>query len=134
MVRTVERSTFEEYLAEEGYPLEVQAEEKRERNVRLARFPYSTMLKVSFPELDFANRWCWRHVGPCDGQCTEHYSQYRVCELPEPHSHVGKWMSHWFEKIAYDFGFNEWYFADQDDHERFVANIENIHWGEKFPR
>lgn len=108
--RTVAFSSFEEYLASECDSLEVRAEEVRERNERLARFPHAVMLKVAFPELDFANGWCRRNFGPCDGGCSQNQSEYPVCDLTGPHSHSGKWMSHWLAKTDYDFGFNEMVF------------------------
>jgi hypothetical protein len=93
--RTVVPSTFEEYLASDDDSLEERAAQEANRNGRLSRFPYSVMLKVSFPELDFANRWCWQTFGPSDGECTQRFSEYRVCDRTEPHSHVGKWTAGW---------------------------------------
>jgi len=92
------------------------------------------MLQVSFPELDFANRWCWQHFGRSDGECMQRCSEYRVCDLNEPHSHAGKWMWHWFEKTDYNFGFNEWYFAERADQEYFLAKVGEINWGENYPK
>jgi hypothetical protein len=132
--RTVSLSSFEDYIASVVGSPEARVEQERDRKARLSRFPYVVMLQVSFPELDFANRWCWNHFGPSDGECTQNYSEYRVCALAEPHSHVGKWMSHWFEKTDYNFGFNEWYFAEQRDWECFLANVNQINWGEKYPK
>ena len=131
--RTVILSSFEEYLASGDDSPEERAEQKRDRQERLSRFPYAVMLQVSFPEMDFANRWCWQHFGPGDGECMQHQSEYRACDLAEPHSHVGKWMCHWFVKTDYNFGFNEWYFAEQGDRECFLANVDEINWGEKYP-
>ena len=76
--RTVILSSFEEYLASTDDSLEERAEQERDRDERLSRFPYAVMLKVSFPELDFANRWCWQQFGPRDGKCTQHDSDYRA--------------------------------------------------------
>lgn len=132
--RTVILSSFEEYLASADDSPEERAEQKRGRQERLSRFPYAVMLQVSFPEMDFANRWCWQHFGPGDGECTQRHSEYRVCDLTETHSHTGKWMCHWFVKTDYNFGFNEWYFAEQSDHECFLANVDKINWGEKYPK
>lgn len=132
--RTVILSSFEKYLASEGYSLEVRAAEERERKERLLRFPYPVMMQVSYPEMDFANRWCWEHFGPGDGECMQSQSEYRVCDLGEPHSHAGKWLCHWFVKTAYNFGFNEWYFVDRSDWECFLANVAEINWGEKYPK
>lgn len=132
--RTVELSSIEEYLAYEDEPIEERADQDIDRNKRLLRFSHSVMLKVSFAELDFAIRWCWQQLGPCDGECTQRTSEYRVCERNEPHSHVGKWMSYWFVKTDYNFGFNEWYFEESADRDRFLANVEMINWGENYPK
>ena len=133
-IRTVESSSFDEYLASDDDSLEDRAAQEVDRNNRLSRFPHSVMLKVSFPEMDFANRWCWQNFGPCDGECTQRHSEYRVCDRNEPHSHMGKWASHFYVKTDYDFGFNEWYFAEGADRDRFLANVDNINWGENFPK
>jgi hypothetical protein len=132
--RTVVLSSFGEYLAGECDSKEARAEEERDRDERLARFPYPVMLQVSYPELDFTNRWCWQNFGPSDGACTQHQSEYRACDRPDPHSHSGKWMSHWLVKTDYDFGFNEWYFREKEDQERFLANVDQVNWGEKYPK
>ena len=132
--RTVVLSSFEEYLASDDDSLEERTAQSLDRNQRLIRFPQSVMLQVAFPELDFVNRWCWRHFGPGDGDCAQRYSEYCVCDLIEPHSHVGKWRSHWFVKTDYDFGFNEWYFEESTDCKRFLANVENFNWGEHYPK
>lgn len=132
--RTVVASSFEEYLANEDFSTEFRAAEEVDRAARLTRFPYSVMLKVSFPELDFANRWCWQHFGPSDGECIQRDAEYRACDRTEPHSHVGKWTSYWLEKTDYDFGFNEWYFAEGADRDLFVANIAKINWGEHYSK
>jgi hypothetical protein len=132
--RTVVTSSFDEYLASDDDSIEGRTAEEVDRKERLTRFPFSVMLKVSFPELDFANRWCWQHFGPCDGECTQRYSEYRACDRAEPHSHTGKWTSHWFVKTDYDFGFNEWYFSERADRDLFVASVDKINWGENFPK
>ena len=128
--RTAILSSFEAYLAC-GDPVENRAEE-HERTVRLSRFPHALMLQVSYAELDFANRWCWQHFGPCDGECFQHQSAYRICPLADPHSHTGRWMWHWLAKTDYNFGFNEWYFSEQADRDLFLASVEEISWGEKY--
>ena len=132
-IRTVVLSTFAEYLACEDDSLEERAAQERERQERLSRFPHCVMLQVSFPEVDFANRWCWQNFGPSDGECFQRHSQYRVCDVAEPHAHAGRWTSHWFVKTDYDFGFNEWYFVEANDWQRFLANVEHINWGEHYP-
>ena len=131
-LRTVILSSFEEYLTSMDYPSEVRAEEERERMGRLERFPYMVTLQVSFAELDFANRWCWQHFGPSDGDCLQRQSDYPACNNLEPHSHTGKWMCYWLAKTDYDFGFCEWYFSEQPDRDFFLAGVGEIHWGEKY--
>jgi hypothetical protein len=131
-LRTVVISSFDEYLVSIKDAVEACAAAVVDRNARLLRFPYAVMLKVSYPELDFANRWCWQNFGPCDGKCTQRYSEYRVCDLTDPHSHVGKWSPHFFGKTDYDYGFNEWYFAEVADRDLFFANIDQINWGENY--
>jgi hypothetical protein len=92
------------------------------------------MLQVSFPEMDFADRWCWQRFGPRDGECIQHGSEYPVCAIEGRHSHTGKWTSHWFAKTDYNFGFNEWYFAEESAREQFLASVSEINWGENFPK
>ena len=43
-------------------------------------------------------------------------------------------MCYWFVKTDYNFGFNEWYFTEQGDQECFLANVDQINWGEKYPK
>lgn len=132
--RTVVLSSYDEYLVCDDDPPGDLDSQGRDRKERLTRFPYAVMLQLSFPELDYANRWCWQNFGPCDGECTQRSSEYPACDLTQAHSHVGKWTWHWFVKTDYNFGFNEWYFAEQTDQERFLASIESINWGEHYPK
>ncbi|MGL6076356.1 MAG: hypothetical protein ACRC8S_19560 [Fimbriiglobus sp.] len=126
--RTVVIARFEDYLATgEDSP-----EQQGDRQQRLSRFPYTVILKLSYPELDFANRWCWQQFGPRDGYCTQRSSEYPACDLQKQHSHAGEWTTHFFVKTDYNFGFNEWYFARSEDRDQFLANVPDIHWGEKY--
>lgn len=131
--RTIDLSSFDEYLASECTS-ESGAREKKERDQRLSRFPYAVMLQVAFPELDFANRWCWQQFGPADGVCYNSQSDYPTCTLGGDHSHVGKWMWHFFGKTDYNFGYNEWYFHSEPDHRHFLASVGDINWGEKYEK
>src|SRR6185437_1850354 len=138
--RTVVLSSFEAYLAseyaadcsEESY--NNRAADIEDRIERLSRFPYAVMLEVSFAELDFADWWCWQNFGPAEGECTQSCSEYPVCILKDPHSHRGNWASHWFVKTDYNFGFNEWYFAEKPHHDRFFESIQQINWGEHYQK
>lgn len=90
------------------------------------------MLQVSYPEIDFANRWCWQQFGPAEGECHQAHSEYPACNLPPPHQHQGRWLSHFLVKTEYDFGYNEWYFTNETDRDRFVEFIPHMHWGERY--
>lgn len=128
--RTLVLSSIESYLAcGNDSP-----EDIRERDELLLRFPYTVMLEVAFPELDFINRWCWLHFGPMDGECLEKYSEYRSCAEDTPHQHTGKWTSHWFVKTEYDFGFNEWHFSEEADRDLLLTSLPDMNWGEHYPK
>ena len=130
--RTVILSSFEEYLARACDSPEARAEEESRRNDRLSRFQYPVTLQVSFAEFDFANRWCWQHFGPSDGECLQSQSDYPACAVLQPHSHTGKWMWHWLVKTDYNYGFCDWYFSVQSDRDCFLGSVGEIHWGEKY--
>ncbi len=127
--QTVVLSSYEAYLASEN-----ESPDDEDRDKRLFRFPYSVMLEVAFPELDFANRWCWQRFGPAHGECHQSQSEYPACAVVLPHCHIGVWTHHWYVKTDYNFGFNEWYFADPSHHQQFLASVPSINWGEKFPK
>ena len=130
--RTVILSSFEEYLVSEDYAPEIRVQEERQRASRTSRFPYTVTLELSYPELDFANRWCWQRFGPSDGDCLQRQSEYPACSIPEPHSHTGKWMWYWLAKTDYNFGFCEWYFSEQSERDCFLASVGEINCGEKY--
>lgn len=134
--QTAVLSSLDEYLAfanacESKEDLDI---EIRGRNEHLLRFPHAVMLQGSFPERDFADRWCWQQFGPCWGECFQSHAEYRVCGLEEKHCHVGTWTSYFFVKTDYDFGFMEWYFSREVDRDRFLAFVPLIDWGENFPK
>lgn len=130
--RTVAASSYDAYISECPTSAAHRDAEASARKERLLRFPFTVMLKFSYPELDFVNRWCWEQFGPSDGNRLEMHSEYRSCTECTPHAHVGSWIYHWFEKTDYDFGFNEWYFASNSHRNLFIANIKNINWGEHY--
>lgn len=132
--RTLERSSFEAYLSECSHLGVYPSFDEASRNEFIKRFPFSVMLKVSYPELDFANRWCWQKLGPSNGECYQAYSEYRVCLESESHEHSGIWTSHWLEKTDYNFGFNEWYFSSIEDRDMFIAVLDEINWGENYEK
>jgi hypothetical protein len=132
--RTIVVSSIQEYLASDDDSVEERIAQNADRIQRLIRFPHSVMLKVSLPELDYADRWCWQQFGPCDGECKQRHSEYPACSRTELHSHIGRWTSHWFVKTDYNFGFNEWYFSQRADQDLFLAIVDNINGGEHYPR
>ena len=134
MYRTLVLSSIERYMACDDDSFEERTVQDRERDERLLRFPYPLMLELAFAEMDFANRWCWQHFGPMDGECTQKYSEYRVCSDETPHRHAGRWTTHWFVKTDYNFGFNEWYFSEEADRDLFLASLPKISWGEHYPK
>ncbi len=132
--QTAVLSTFDAYCKTGGDDAAEQLAHQAEREQTLLRFPNAVMLELAFAELDYANRWCWQQFGPCDGECTQEYSDYRVCNTASPHTHEGTWTNRWFAKTDYNFGFNEWYFSTVSDRDRFIEFVPLINWGENFPK
>jgi hypothetical protein len=127
-------SSFEKYVATECASAEIAGDEMRNRQVRLQRFPYSVVVELSYPELDFAERWCWQNFGPADGDCMQRYSNYRMCLEGASHTHSGKWLRHWLAKTDYDFGYCEFHFSDQANQVAFLAQVSSFNWGEDFAK
>ncbi|RYH43524.1 MAG: hypothetical protein EON54_17245 [Alcaligenaceae bacterium] len=138
-VRTVKQTDFETYLKVETPtdPIDAQTFQEvsiAERSEFLAKYPHCTMLEVSFAEINYANRWCWQHLGPRDGDCHESTSDYPACELAGPHSHDGTWTEYFFGKSDYNYGYCEWYFAKRSDLDKFLDFQPQINWGESYPK
>lgn len=137
--QTVLLANYDDYLAFE-YPAASnelagpRAADIQERQFRLADFPHCALLQLSFAEYDYANRWCWRQFGPAHGECLQSESEYSACDLRPSHFHDGKWRFHWLTKTDYNFGFSEWYFAQQADRDRFLEFVPLINWGENYPK
>jgi hypothetical protein len=139
IVRTVVSSSFDDYLTEVYGDGSIgatrgRAVEVHERQARLENFPHSVVLQVAYPELDFANRWCWVQFGAAQGECLNAQSEYPACNLHRPHAHEGKWLSYWLDKVDYDFGYNEWCFTALADLDSFLQFIPHINWGERYPK
>jgi hypothetical protein len=137
--RSVILSSYESYLDDEHAaasrePAGPGVHHLDERERFLAAFPHSVLLQLSYPELDYANRWCWQQFGPAHGECYQASSEYRACDLQGAHSHEGTWVTCWLEKIDYDFGYNAWYFAQREDMQRFLQFVPEINWGESYPK
>ena len=139
ILRTVKPASFEHYLdveysvAAKG-SVDGRSFDEAERKAILRKFPHSVVLELAFPELDFANRWCWRQFGPSDGDCHQKSSDYCFCDIIDPHSHAGRWRTHWWVKTEYNFGFNEWFFASAADRDQFLEFVPQICWGELYPK
>jgi len=137
--RTVQPSGYDEYL-DYDYPAgsagaaEARSADAEERQARMAAFPFAVMLQVEYAEMDFANRWCWQQFGPADGDCQQAHSEYPACQQPSPHCHSGRWITHWYCKTDYNFGFHEWYFASEADRDRFLEFVPHLNWGEHYPK
>ena len=132
--RTLVQSSFEAYVAGAIDSPDFAREETRDRLARLKRFPYSVMLELAFPELDYAERWCSQRFGPMDGECRQHHSEYRICSNDTKHTHTGKWTSHWYEKTDYNFGYCEFYFVELPDRDAFLEELPEFNWGEHYPK
>lgn len=95
-------------------------------------YPHSIILALFYPQMDFADRWCWQQFGSPQGVCSDRYSEYPSCTETGEHQHTGKWQTHWWGKVGYDFGYNEYFFAQQADYEAFCAFIPQICFGELY--
>lgn len=97
---------FADYLRECLPPVQW-PEAEAERDTWRKRLPYSLVVKLFYPQLDFAERWCWLTFGECFGECLQRQSEYPSCFEPLPHCHNGRWRARWLAKTGYDFGYCE---------------------------
>jgi hypothetical protein len=67
----------------ESIALMLSVVEKKESTRRslMERFPYSAVLEGTNRIDDFASRWLWANVSPCDGKCHDYYSEYPACPV-----------------------------------------------------
>jgi hypothetical protein len=154
-------SNIEEFFVQEGSD-ERAIYRDEERDELHRRFPHVVVTEGSYPEIDFANRWCWRSFGPPHvKECTDHYSEYPACPLvvatesakeqmhqseggvvkqfqkryykaPEPHGHDGMWATFWLGKTDYDYGFMEFCFSRPQDKAVFLAAAPLMGFGENY--
>ena len=122
---------FADYLRECLPPVQW-PEAEAERDTWRQRLPYSLVVKLFYPQLDFAERWCWLTFGECFGECLQRQSEYPSCFEPLPHCHNGRWRARWLEKAGYDFGYCEWLFAEEEAFRRFAAFVPEIGFGEHY--
>lgn len=137
--------------------------EKKESTRRslMERFPYSAVLEGYEPYHDFASRWLWANVSPCDGKCHDYYSEYPACPVvlatktlrdyqyttkdgrvvkgkapeyhdPGEHSHEGNWAGMCLTKSGYDCFYIEYFFQSEQDRERFIAAVPSFRDGDNF--
>ncbi|MDB5345327.1 MAG: hypothetical protein JWP89_3704 [Schlesneria sp.] len=137
--QTVVLSSFEEYLTTEYDDAEAtladyRGSEVQYRNEWLLRFPFAVMLKLSFAEMDYANRWCWQRFGSPRGECYDESSEYRTCMIDSSHCHDGAWAYLWHTKTEYNYGYCEWFFSSDPQHAQFLEFVPTINWGENFPK
>lgn len=137
--RTVVLSSFEEYLSAEYEDADAtlaayHSSEVQHRNEWLSRFPFAVMLKLSFAEMDYANRWCWQRFGSPRGECCDESSEYRTCVIESRHCHDGAWACLWHTKTEYNYGYCEWFFSNDTQHAQFLKFVPSINWGEHFPK
>lgn len=135
--RTMILSSYQAYIAFEdpsdSRGVDERAAEDVERAERLLHFRFPVMLEASFAEFDFANRWCWERFGSAYGECFQSHSDYPACTVSELHCHNGQWTSRFLVKTEYNFGFCEWYFADESHQHAFLEHVSTFNWGEKYP-
>lgn len=139
--------------------LHAQQELDEGRRLILGAFPHSVVTEGDYPEHSYAGRWCWQHIGPENGPCDNWHSDYPACPLvlatehvppgefknadgqvipctrkayrnPGEHEHQGEWCSLWFGKTGYDYGFCEYYFANETDYTQFLAACPTFTWDE----
>lgn len=137
--RTAVLTSYGDYLASEYPDPSAEVASSRtadllEREARLATHPYSVVLQVAYPEMDYANRWCWQQFGPASGECQQAHSEYSACPLRTAHTHEGRWLTYWLAKTDYDFGFNEWCFSSSTDRDAFLEFFPSVNWGENYPK
>lgn len=129
----------------------------QKRSELRARFPYAVVAEGGYPEHDYARRWCWQNIGPEAGPCSSWQCDYPGCPLalateiiergawedksgevhnyvqkrhsdPGEHSHEGEWTYLWLGKTGYDFGFSEFYFANETERQNFLAAFPTFNW------
>lgn len=125
------------------------------------KFPHVVCLAGYWPQHDVANRWLFLNVGPNDGKCVDHHSEYPACPLvlateklvdrsyldhdgkmveyiekvysdPGEHSHEGVWAGIFLGKTGYDYGLTEYCFKFTTDRDRFLAAVPSFDFGELY--
>lgn len=153
-------STIEKFHREDGTERKIYYQDRRD--VAAKKFPFTVITEGSYPENDFACRWCWQQFGPMDVEkCGDHESEYPACPLvlatkpyvekhsytdkdgklheydfhtrdPGEHSHEGTWTVVWLGKTGYDYGFSEHYFKNEADRDKFIEAVPSFNLGENY--
>ena len=105
----------------------------QERDSLLKIYPFSIILALCYPQIDFADRWCNQQFGFSNGECHDSYSEYQICQLDAPHCHLGVWRTKWWEKVGYDYSYNEYFFENKSDFDKFITFLPQICFGENYP-
>ncbi len=128
---TVSMVEFADYL--HGCVPPVQwPEAEAERDTWRQRLPYSLVVKLFYPQLDFAERQYRHTFGGCFGECLQRQSEYPSCFEPLPHCHNGRWRARRLAKAGYDFGYCEWLFAEEEACRCLAACVPEIGFGEHY--
>ncbi len=135
---------------------------EEQRVLLRASFPFAVVLEGATTEHDFVERWCWQSFGPPTRlQCHDDSSEYPGCPLVlateeimvssyfdkegkkqehtyktyqevEAHAHDGVWTTKYLGKSGYDYGYNEYYFQNEQDYKKFVEAIPMFGLGENY--
>lgn len=135
----------------------------RKRAELLKKFPFTVVAEGEHAEHDYAARWCWQQIGPQNGRCTNYHSTYPACPLvlateyiqqevrkdvlgqeclhtwkayrdPGEHKHEGIWTSLWLGKSGHDYGFNVYFFLNENDKRRFLTAFPTFIWDASWDR
>ena len=77
-----------------------------QRSATLKLLPHSVIAEGSYPELDMADQWLHTNVG---------------------NESENTWQKIWYGKIAYDYGFTEYFFKDATIQRKFADEIKNFY-------
>jgi hypothetical protein len=85
---------------------DLQPELQTRRFEILKHLPFSVVAEGAYPELDMADQWLLKQVG---------------------HESETSWQKIWYGKIAYDYGFTEYFFEDEPTQPKFADEIPHFY-------
>lgn len=130
---------------EEHYSVIIQ-----EREERLKTFPYFIMFEMAWETDEELSKWCWDNIGLYDCKsCNEmawftpgcplmldlikntpknddnekYWEEIQKAHDDIEHGYEGNWATLSFGKTGYDYGFIEYYFKNEVDKEKVLAEI-----------